>query len=87
MTKGSNNFPKTIEVVQFLNNYKVPMRHQFNPGPDCDGVTFGQGNRKLAAPKSKIKCLHYSKKGHYKNKCLKLQVLDIGIQNLLISNK
>ncbi len=55
MTKGSNNFPKTIiEVVQLLNNYKVPTRHQSNQEPNGNGVAFVQGNRRPAAPKSKI---------------------------------
>ncbi len=31
MTKGIDSFPKTIiEVVQLLNNYEVPTRHQCN---------------------------------------------------------
>jgi hypothetical protein len=67
MTKGSNKFPKTIvEVVGLPNNYKVSTRHQRNQQPNFDGIAFVQGDDKLAAPKSKIKCLHCSKKGYYK---------------------
>jgi hypothetical protein len=90
MTKGSNNFPETIvDVVQLLNNYKVPMRHQHNQEPDGNSVAFVQGDGWPAAPKSEIKCWHCSKKGHYKNECLKLQlqVLDVGVQNLLVDKK
>jgi hypothetical protein len=84
MTKGNSNFRKTIvEVVQLLNDYKVLARHQRNQGPDGNGVVFVHSDGKLAAPKGKIEFCHCSKKRHYKNKCPKLQDLDVGIQNLL----
>ncbi len=56
-------------------------------GPMTTDLLFVQGNGKVAAPKSEIECWHCSKKGHYKNKCPELQVLDVGIQNLLVNNK
>ncbi len=89
MTKGSNNFPKTIvELVQLLNDYKVPTRHQHNQEHKCNDVAFIQGNGRCLAPKSKIECWHCSKKGQYKkNKSPELQVLEVGIQNLLLSDK
>jgi hypothetical protein len=55
--KGSDNILKTIVgLVELFNNYKVPRRHQCNQEPDGNGVAFVQGNRQLAAPKSKIEC-------------------------------
>jgi hypothetical protein len=88
MTKGSDNFPKTIvEIVQLFNNYKVTTRHQHNLEPNGNGFAFVQDDGRLAAPKSKIECWHFNKKGHYQNRCPELQVLDLGIQTLCVDNK
>jgi hypothetical protein len=57
MKERSNNFPMTIvEVVQLLNDYKVPTRHQCNQEPNCNSVAFVWGIGRPEAWKSKIKC-------------------------------
>ncbi len=78
-----------VKTMRLLNNYKVPARHQHHCKPNGDGIAFVQGNKPAKAeslPKSNIECWHCSKKGHYKNKCPELQVLDIGMQNVHIND-
>ena len=40
----------------------------------------------MAPLNSDIECWHCNKKGHYKNKCPELQVIDVGVQNLFIND-
>ncbi len=44
MTKGADNFPKTIvETMRLLTNYKAPPRLQQVHDPDGEGLAFVQG--------------------------------------------
>ena len=68
MTKGTDNYPKTIiETTHLLNNYKVPARQQSIRDPDDDGVAFIQTDLKKpganAMPAADVDCWHCRKKG------------------------
>jgi hypothetical protein len=75
MTKGTNNFPKTIvETMHLLTNCKASLRLQQVHDPDGEGLAFVQGKgtmprilKREIASKDEIKCWHCSKMGHYKN--------------------
>ena len=89
MTKGQDNYPKTIvETTRLLNDYKVLARQQCVKDPNNDGVAFMQtGPRKIGAnapPVGDIDCWHCGKRGHHCSDCPELQVqeLDVGVQNL-----
>jgi hypothetical protein len=88
MTKGTNNFPKMIvETMRLLTNHVAPPRLQRVRDLDCEGLVFVQGEggvprgpKRDSTNKGKIKCWHCGR-AHYKIKCPKLRVLDVGIQN------
>jgi hypothetical protein len=84
MTKGVDNFPKTmVKTLQLMSNYKVPARAQ-HAKEKSEGVAFVQ-DRKVMNTRD-IKCWHCSKKGHYQSNCPKLNVngVDDGIQSFTI---
>ncbi len=81
MTKGVDNFPKTlVKTLQLMSNYKVPTRAQ-HIRENGKGVAFFQDG-KITNTKD-IKCWHCSKKGHYCSNCPNLRVkgIDDGVQN------
>jgi hypothetical protein len=72
MTKGQDNYPKTIvETTCLLNNYKVPARQQRVKDQNKDGVAFTQtGPGKPGAnalPVGDVDCWHCGKKRHYRS--------------------
>jgi hypothetical protein len=86
MTKGTNNFPKTVvQMTRLLSNYKVPPRHVHAHEPDSEGVAFVQGAGEKMPVIGTIDCWHCGKKGHYKTSCPELQI-DEGVQNLSIED-
>jgi hypothetical protein len=92
MTKGTNNFCKTmVKTMHILTNYVPPPRLQRARDPDGKGLAFVQGKgRALRGPKKdsankEVKCWHCSGP-HYKNKCPKLKLLNAGVQNINIDS-
>ena len=83
MTKGTDNYPKTIvETMRLLTDYVPPPRLQHMHDPNGEGLAFVQGKGgMLHSPKKDIKCFHCNGP-HYKSKCPELKPLDAGIQNL-----
>ncbi len=83
MTKGTNNYPKTIvETMRLLTDYVPPPRLQHVNDPDGEGLAFVQGKGgTLCGPKRDIKCFHCDGP-HYKSECPELKLLDAGVQNL-----
>jgi hypothetical protein len=90
MTKGQNNFPKTIvKTMHLLYNYKVPARQQHIRDPNNNGVPILQNMGGTALPPvGDILCWHCGTKGHNKSKCpgLHVQEINVGLQNLNIGN-
>jgi hypothetical protein len=90
MTKGQDDFPKTIvKTTCLLNNYKVLARQQRIRDPNDNGVAFVQNLGGTAPlPVGDILCWHCEKKGHYKSDSPKLQVqeINIGVQTLNIGD-
>jgi hypothetical protein len=93
MTKGTNNFPKTIvNTVHLLTDYVALPRLQRARDPDGKGLAFVQGEgrapcgpKRDSANKGKINCWHCGGP-HYKSECPKLKALDKGIQNFNIDD-
>jgi hypothetical protein len=77
MTKGVDNFPKTmVETLQLMSNYKAPARAQCVK-ENGKGVAFIQEGKVMNA--KDIECWRCSKKGHYK-----VEGADDGIHNFTI---
>ncbi len=60
MTKGQDNFPKTIvKTTHILNNHKVPTSHQRVKDPNNNGVALVQNKGETALPPvGDILCWH-----------------------------
>ncbi len=89
MTKGADNYPKTIvETMRLLTNYVPPPRLQHVRDPDSKGLAFilGEGGT-LRGPKSKgeVECWHCGGP-YFKSDCPELKLLDTGVQNLNIND-
>jgi hypothetical protein len=88
MTKGTDNYhPKMmVETMHMLTNYVPPPRLQPVHDPDGKGLAFIQGKGGVSRGlKKDIKCYHCGGP-HYKKKCPKLKLLDLGVQNLNIND-
>ena len=89
MTKGTDNYPKTIvETMRLLTDYVPPPRLQRMHDLDGEGLAFIQGEGGTSrGPKSKkkVECWHGGGP-HFKNECPKLKLLDTGVQNLNIDD-
>jgi hypothetical protein len=89
MTKGADNYPKTIvETMRLLTNYVPPPRLQRVRNPDGEGLAFIQGEDGTSrGPKSKgeIECWHCDG-SHFKSECPELKLQDTSIQNLNIDD-
>jgi hypothetical protein len=92
MTKGTDNYPKTIvERMRILNDCKVPSRLQRTPQADGEGMAFvqegGRGGRGGSQSDGGNQlCWHCEKTGHLRKKCPELQQLEIGVDNLNIED-
>ena len=93
MTKGMNNFPKTmVNIMHLISNYKVPPRLQHAQPSGNAGVAFvqgGSGAKKpagAATPTAEVVCWHCAQTGHYKSDCPFLKEIDQqhGVQNFSI---
>ena len=89
MTKGTDNYPKTIvETMRLLSDYVPPPRLQHMRDRDSEGLAFIQGEGgTFRSPKSKgkVKCWHCGGT-HFKSECPELKLLDMGIQNLNVDD-
>ena len=87
MTKGTNNYPKTIvETMCLLTDYVPSPRLQRTRDPDGEGLAFIQGDPSTPrGPKKDVKCFHCNWP-HYKADCPELKLLESGIQNLNIDD-
>jgi hypothetical protein len=87
MTKGTENYPKTIiETLRLLTDYVPPPRLQRMRNPDGEGLVFIQGEGgtlHVSKSKGEVECWHCGGP-HFKNECPKLKLLDTGVQNLNI---
>jgi hypothetical protein len=71
MTKGMDNFPKTmVDTIRLISNYKVPPRLQrAQPGGNV-GVAFVQGGLGVKNPAgaatliTEVVCWHCTQTGH-----------------------
>jgi hypothetical protein len=70
MTKGTDNYPKTIfETMHLLTDFVPPPRLQRARDPDGEGLAFIQGKGGMShGPKSKgkVECWHCGRP-HFKN--------------------
>jgi hypothetical protein len=89
MTKGTDNYPKTIvETMHQLTDYVPLPRLQLVRDLDGEGLAFIQGEGGTSrSPKSKgeVECWHCGGP-HFKSKFPELKLLDTGVQNLNIDN-
>ncbi len=89
MTKGTDNYPKTIvETLRLLTDYVPPPRLQRARDPDGEELAFIQGEGgtpRGSKSKGEVECWHCGGP-HFKNKCPELKLLDTGVQNLNIDN-
>ncbi len=94
MTKGTDNYPKTIvETTRRLTGYVPPPRLQRARDLDGKGLAFVQGkggalhggSKKDSASKGGVDCWHCGG-AHYKSKWPDLKKPDAGIQNIAINN-
>jgi hypothetical protein len=93
MTKGTDNFPKTIvDTVHLLTNYVALPRLQHARDLDGKGLAFVQGEggascgpKRDDVNKGKVNCWHCGRP-HNKSECSKLKALDKGIQNFNIND-
>jgi hypothetical protein len=98
MTKGVDNFPKTlVEAMHLITDYKVPARAPRIQGGGSEGVTFIQtggatgaaATAARAATTTAIECWHCGKIGHYKSNCPELTgngAAEQGVQNLSVED-
>ncbi len=93
MTKGTDNFPKTVvDTVRLLTNYVALPRLQRVHDLDGKGRAFVQGEggaprspKRDSTNKGEINCWHCGRP-HYKSECPKLKALDKGVQNFNIND-
>ena len=87
MTKGADNYPKTIvETMCLLTNYVPPPRLQRACNPDGEGLAFIQGDPGTPrGPKKDVKCFRCNGP-HYKADCPELKLLESVVQNLNIGD-
>ncbi len=89
MTKGTNNYLKTIvETLRLITDYVPPPRMQHMHNPDGEGLAFIQGEgstSRVSKSKGEVECWHCGGP-HFKNECPELKLLDTGIQNLNIED-
>jgi hypothetical protein len=89
MTKGTDNYPKTIfETMRLLTDYVPPPRLQRVRDPEGEGLSFIQGE--VSVPRGsrsngEVECWHWCGP-HFKSECSELKLLDAGIQNLNIDD-
>ena len=89
MTKGADNYPKTIvETMRLLTNYVPPPRLQRVRDPDGKGLAFIQGEGGMSRgskSKGEVECWHCGGP-YFKSNCPELKLLDTGVQNLNIDD-
>jgi hypothetical protein len=98
MTKGVDNFPKTlVEAMRLMMDYKIPARAPHVRGGGSKGVAFVQTGRATgmaaaaarAVTTAAIDCWHCGMIGHYKSNCPELTgngVAEQGVQNLSVKD-
>jgi hypothetical protein len=76
MTKGTDNYPKTIvETLRLLTDYVPPPRLQRAHDRDSEGLAFIQGEGgtpRSSKSKGEVECWHCGRP-HFKNECPKLK--------------
>ncbi len=94
MTKGTDNYPKTIvETTRRLTDCVPLPRPQRACDPDGKGLAFLQGkgsasrggSKKDSASKGGVDCWHCGR-AHYKSECPNLKKPDAGVQNIAIND-
>jgi hypothetical protein len=95
MTKGTDNFPKTmVETMCILNDYVPPPRLQPVRNADGKGLAFVQGEGgaprgpKKGSANKVVECWDCGGlQLHYKNECPELKLLDASMQNIDIDSR